>query len=362
MNQQLNSFEHESQIDLLVVYIAQSQEDQAPTLEAVGQWPSSKKVFPPVELDPSLRAPSADRRWYPLQDGSILLGVLRVERLPTDETWPDALDQRLQATASALSQCLGLELDRRRLAKELKQNREQIGLMVHQLRNPLTALRTYAQLLLRKIGSENNQRDLVEGLLTEQAQLNRYISALDLLSQEKLPSQSSNPTPLLLPPVLPENSSIKFRSLLEPLIDRASATAILQGRKWNGPSFWPIWADKVRPLEEGIIAEIVANLLENAFIYSDQYASIGLKLNDDGLCVWDEGKLISDEDRQNIFKKGFRGSNSNKKPGSGIGLYLGRKLAEQMGASLELIKSPSDFDKKLPKEGNAFVVYLSENK
>ena len=362
MNQQLTSFQFEAEIDSLVVYIAQTRDDQAPTLEAVGQWPNLEKVLPPVESDPSLRAPSADRRWYPLQDGSILLGVLRVERVPTDDGWSDSLDQRLQATASSLAQCLGLDLERIRILDELNQKREQIGLMVHQLRNPVTALRTYAQLLLRRIGPDNKDRDLVEGLLTEQAQLNRYISALDLLSQEKLTSQPVNTTPLLLPPVLPENSSLNFQSFLGPLIDRAAARAKLQGRKWIGPMLWPEWAQKVRPMEEGIIAEIVANLLENAFIYSDKLSAIGLHLNDKGICVWDEGKPIRLEDRERIFNKGFRGINSNEKSGSGIGLALGRKLAKEMGASLDLIDIPSDFDEALPDNGNAFVIYLSEDK
>ena len=362
LNQQLTSYKFEAEIDSLVVYIAQSRDDQAPTLEAVGQWPFAEKALPPVELDPSLRAPSADRRWYPLQDGSILLGVLRVERVQSDETWSDSLDQRLQATALSLAQCLGLELDRRRLLDELTQKREQISLMVHQLRNPLTALRTYAQLLLRRIDPENKDRDLVVGLLAEQAQLNRYISALDLLGQEKLPSQESAMSPLLLPPVLADNSSISFRTLLEPLIDRAAARAKLQGREWIGPSFWPEWADKVRPLEEGIIAEIVANLLENAFIYSDKLSGIGLYLKDEGICVWDEGTPIRVEDRESIFDKGFRGVNSSNKSGSGLGLSLGRKLANNMGASLKLIDSPREFDNQLPPIGNAFVVYFSKDK
>ncbi len=359
VNQQLTSFKFESEIDSLVVYIAQSRDDQAPTLEAVGHWPSIEKAFPPVELDPSLRAPSSDRRWYPLQDGSILLGVLRVERVPSDETWSDSLDQRLQAAAFSLAHCLGLELDKKRLMEELSQKGEQIGFLVHQLRNPLTALRTYAQLLLRRIGPDNKDRDLVESLIIEQEQLNRYISALDLLSQDKLPSKSESPTPLLLPPVLSDNSSLNFRSLIEPLIDRAAARAKLQGRQWIGPSRWPQWAEKVRPLEEGIIAEIVANLLENAFIYSDKLSSIGLHLSDEGLCVWDEGEPISLEDRARIFDQGFRGLNSDNKPGSGTGLALARTLAEEMGGSLELLDIPSDFDSKLPGNGNGFVLYLT---
>ncbi len=358
VQQQLESFESEADIQQLVVYVTQSKGGESPSLEAVGQWPNLGKVLPPVETDPDLRAPSSDRRWYPLQDGSILLGVLRAERFAVDQVWPETLDQRLQATAAALAQCLGLELDRRRLLEELSHQREQIGLMVHQLRNPLAALRTYAQLLLRRLGPESNHRSLVEGLISEQDQLDRYVSALDELSQAKLPSTNGSPAPLLLPPVLSKDPALNVRSLLNPLIDRASATAGLQGRKWYGPSRWPAWTEHQRPSGDGVIAEIVANLLENAFRYSDRNTPIGLYINEEGLCVWDGGTSIPNNEREKIFQKGVRGKNVDKRSGSGLGLALGRQLSEQLGGELTLMKTPADIDSSLPEEGNAFYLKL----
>ena len=81
VHQQLMGFQAESEIDHLVVYVAKSSDGGAPTLEMVGQWPNSKKVLQPVEADPALRKPSSNRRWYPLQEGSILLGAIRAERV-----------------------------------------------------------------------------------------------------------------------------------------------------------------------------------------------------------------------------------------------------------------------------------------
>ncbi len=359
VKQQLASFEGEAAIKHLAVYVAQSRDGESPSLEAVGQWPSLVKVLPPVESDSELRAPSPDRRWYPLQEGSILLGVLRAERVPSDQVWPDFLDQRLQATAAALAHCLGLEIDRGRILDELSQQREQIGLMVHQLRNPLAALRTYAQLLLRRLGPESKHATLVEGLLSEQAQLNRYISALDQISQVQLPSYRDSSAPLLLPPVLSTKSDLNIRLLIEPLIDRASATANLQGRKWFGPKEWPVWTENLIDSEYGVIAEIVANLLENAFRYSASTTSIGLYINDQGLCIWDEGVPINCEEREKIFQRGYRGrKNLEVSVGSGLGLPFGRQLAEKLGGSLELITPPRKFDSSLPNIGNAFVLSL----
>ncbi len=359
VRQQLISFDSDAAVDHLVVYVAQSNNVDSPSLEAIGQWPVLNKTLQPLESDRELRAPSPNRRWYPLQEGSILLGVLRVESFSTTNDWPESLDRRLKACSMALANSLSLEIEQARLINELNQQREQIGLVVHQLRNPLAALRTYATLLLRKLGPESNHISLVEGLLNEQEQLNRYLSVIDELNQVQLPPSGIGPTRLLLPPVLSNNNATNLKILFEPLIERASVTANLQGRKWFPPNKWPDWGSKPSSKEDGIIAEIVANLLENAFKYSPNSVSIGLHFNDTGICVWDEGEPIDKEERNKIFEKGFRGKKSLDSSGSGLGLALARQLAEELGSKLILVSSPCDFDTTLPTKGNAFVLKMS---
>tara|TARA_Y100001968_G_C19418192_1_gene750189 strand:- start:1170 stop:2285 length:1116 start_codon:yes stop_codon:yes gene_type:complete len=359
VEEQLIGYKDDPVVEHLVVYIAQSRKGDTPSLEVVGQWPVLKKVFQPLESDLELRAPSPHRRWYPLQEGAILLGVLRVERVSSIEEWPETLDRRLHSTAMVLAHSLGLELERKRLFSELSQQSERLGILVHQLRNPLAALRTYAKLLLRKLGPENDYISLVEGLLNEQAQLTKYVSGLDELTQSKLPASEITSSRLLLPPVLTKDHSLNLKKLIDPLIERASATALLQGRDWYGPLQWPHWIQEPRPKSENVIAEIIANLLENAFRYSTPKSSVGLFINDKGICVWDNGKSIPLKEREQIFEKGFRGMSSLGKSGSGLGLALGYQLAKQFGGELVLLKSPSNFDSSLPVNGNAFVIFIS---
>ena len=357
VQQQLMSFEADQELEHVVVYVARSGESGSPTLEVVGQWPKSDKFLQPVETDTALRTPSSNRRWYPLQEGSILLGVIRAERIASEEEWPDSLDQRLQVISISLANALASELDRKRLLDQLDDQKEQISLMVHQLRNPLAALGTYAKLLLRKLGPESEHENLVKGLITEQAQVNKYLSALDQLSQVKLPQADNGSNRLLLPPLLPTETYISVKSLIEPLIERAKARANLQGRKWFGPSEWPTWMES-RSISEGVIAEIVANLLENAFRYSPPQSSIGIGVTEEGICVWDEGIPINLEERERIFEKGFRGESGSKISGSGIGLALARDLARQVGGDLKLVVNPCQFLNSLPESGNAFVFSL----
>ncbi len=362
VQQQLSSFDAEAGIENIVVYVAQSNEGDSPSLEVVGQIPGKiKKALPPIANDPDLRVPSQNRRWYPLQDGTALLGVIRVERFSSDQAWPESLDKRLQATAASLSNSLSLELDRKRLLEELSDQKEQIGMLVHQLKNPLAALRTYAQLLLRKLGPDSSQRSLVEGLITEQKQFDKYLVALDELSQTNQSEKKlASSTRLLLPPLLPDSEFIDLCKLIKPLIERASATAALQDRKWIGPASWPNWLQNPRPASESVVAEIVANLLENAFRYSPLDSELGLCLSEKGICVWDSGNPIRENEREKIFSRGFRSANSLGSEGSGLGLTLGKELAAQLGGSLSLETNPKNFDESLPASGNAFILRLPE--
>ena len=102
--------EHEHELEHVVVYVARSGDSGSPTLEVVGQWPKSEKILQPVETDTALRTPSSNRRWYPLQEGSILLGVIRAERTPTEDEWPESLDQ-LENSSTHVEQNLKSDLN-----------------------------------------------------------------------------------------------------------------------------------------------------------------------------------------------------------------------------------------------------------
>ena len=357
VKQQLQSFSGVEALDKLVVYIAQSSEGDAPSFTMLDQWPAESGRLPEIAEDPILRIPAPERHWFPLRHDDLLLGVLRAEQHRESE-WSDQLDRRLQASASALAYSLGLELERSRLLDELHQQRQQMNLVVHQLRNPLAALRTYAQLLLRRLGPEHLQRPLVTGLLQEQAQLARYITSLDLIGQENLPHGPEAPAPLLLPQVTSEGPGLTIEQLLQPLVARAAATAALQNRVWQTPDHWPAWTQEIRPDDDAVISEIVANLLENAFRYSPSGCPLGLSLLERSILIWDGGPPIPEQEQKLIFCKGERGSSSKDQSGSGLGLALARHLAEERGGALVLHTHLSQFDPSLPSRGNAFLLSL----
>ena len=357
--QQLKFLAGDTAMVRLALYVTDRDPGSPPTLTLVAQWPLDSALPAAIAEDPSLRSVAQERRWYPLRHENLLLGVLRAEQLPLPGR-PVEQDPRLQICAETLACILGLEQDRQHLHNQLDQQRQQLNLVVHQLRNPLTALRTYAQLLLRRIGQEDQQRSLVESLIQEQDQLDRYLQSLDRIGRGDLRLEADASTPLLLPPVPADAPDLTVADLLIPLIQRASATATLQNRQWHGPEQWTGWTKDSRPAADAVLAEIVANLLENAFRYSPPGCSLGLKLLNHAICVWDAGPSIPIAEQERIFQQGERGSSSSERPGSGLGLSLARRLAESRGGSLTLHTEPKSLDTVLPAHGNAFLLKLPQ--
>lgn len=340
----------------LVVYVAHQGPEGQPSLVPVGHWPLDGRALPAVDSASRLRLPAEERRWLPLRHQQVLLGAVQVES--EGSVWPEPLAQRLQALALCLTEAVALDLEQRRLEQRLAVQEEQLRVLVHQLRNPLTALRTFGQLLLRRLDQDSDNRSLVEGLLAEERQLNRYVDALSTLARpDALLAGAATPQPLLLPPLLSGPEGQPLAELLEPLLQRAAATAALQGRPWQGPTTLPPWRG-----DSGAVAEILANLLENAFRYSPQGVAVGLAAQQGegrlDLTVWDGGPPIDADERQTIFDRGVRGRRGAQRPGTGLGLALARDLAVALGGTLELLPSPATVNAALPGAGNAFRLSL----
>jgi len=314
-----------------------------------------------MEDDPSLKVSSPNRRWYPLQENDILLGVLRVETDLTGGDWPVSLDNRLKALSISLAKCVSIELERQNKNEEINYLKNQVNVIIHQLRNPLAALRTYAKLLIKRLGSDDDSIQLVERMIIEQKQINQYVDSFaQLNSPIQLPLEIGEER-LLLPPNLDNKKEITVQSLLRPILERGKANAKLENRDWAEPSFWPDWTLSPLKAKYAVIAEIVANLLENAFKYAHKDAEIGLTITSKGLGIFDNGKKITKNENDKIFQKGFRGSAAKKKDGTGVGLFLARKLAQQIGGDLKLIENSSindDEELKNLKKRNIFYLEL----
>lgn len=68
------------------------------------------------------------------------------------------------------------------------------------------------------------------------------------------------------------------------------------------------------------------------------------------ILVRDEGPGIAAQEQSRIFEQYFRGNGAMQRPGTGLGLTLGRRLTEMQGGTLTLISSPG--------QGSTFRIWL----
>ena len=105
----------------------------------------------------------------------------------------------------------------------------------------------------------------------------------------------------------------------------------------------PITADvpPIVPLVRGDaqrLRQVLGNLIENAVKYSPAGSPVQVRVSPMNgnvtVSVRDEGSGIGSDDQRLIFEKFGRVSGGNTKPGTGLGLYIARSIAEAHGGSL----------------------------
>jgi two-component system OmpR family sensor kinase len=93
------------------------------------------------------------------------------------------------------------------------------------------------------------------------------------------------------------------------------------------------------------LRQVIQNLVDNAVKYSSAGGRVRVSATtDDGhvlIDVADEGPGIAPEDQELIFEKFGRSSGGETKPGTGLGLFIARSIAEAHGGSLDVESVPA---------------------
>jgi anti-sigma regulatory factor (Ser/Thr protein kinase) len=116
------------------------------------------------------------------------------------------------------------------------------------------------------------------------------------------------------------------------------------------------------------LREVVSNLVENAIKYTPQGDVIIDVRGDDThvqVSVQDSGIGIPKEDIPHLFQKFYRVDNTDTREigGTGLGLYLSRRLAELMGGQIKVeseYKKGSTFTLELPRTDHTEALRLME--
>ena len=197
----------------------------------------------------------------------------------------------------------------------------------HELRTPLASLDGMLELLHDDLQSGDpdlaDAHSLLERARTQSRRLARL--AADLLDLSRLDAQvqlRSEPVELgeLSRAVLAEfELGTEERGIVSTLDDSAGQ----------------VWARG----DPGSIARIVRILLDNAVRVSPQGGEVTVELRNGenvSLTVHDEGPGVPPEERELIFERFQRGRLASGTAGFGLGLAIGRELADRMGGELVL--------------------------
>ncbi|HEY1516792.1 MAG TPA: HAMP domain-containing sensor histidine kinase [Solirubrobacteraceae bacterium] len=214
-----------------------------------------------------------------------------------------------------------------RLQQQEEARRAFVSTASHELRTPLASLDGMLELLDDDLGSGEVDIDDARSLLDRARAQARRLSRLaaDLLDLSRLDAQvqlRSEPVELgeLSRAVLAEfELGTEERGIVSTLDDA-------------GGQVWALG-------DPGGIARIVRILLDNAVRVSPQGGEVTVELRNGthaSLTVRDEGPGVMDEESEMIFERFQRGRATGGSAGFGLGLAIGRELAERMGGELVL--------------------------
>jgi two-component system sensor histidine kinase KdpD len=277
--------------------------------------------------------PASRTSMLPLFMSDALLGALRLDS-PDDASAFEPEPQLLSAYAGEAALALHrLELARSAGQAEALRQADEVKTAIlssiaHDLKTPLATIKTSISSLLDEsvAWSQTNRRAFLESIGDETDRLNKTISAL--LDLNRL--ESGAVRPILRTEALDQ--------LVEEAIEQASGALKSRCVLVDVP---PI---SVRT-DGSLIRHAVANLLENAAIYSrpDGEIRVGAVLtsNDVQVTVEDEGPGIDREDLPFVFHRFYKakGRGHGTSGGTGLGLAIVKGFVTACGGSVEVESS-----------------------
>jgi two-component system sensor histidine kinase MprB len=184
----------------------------------------------------------------------------------------------------------------------------------HELRTPVTSLRTNIEILGQEpdMGVEERQR-MLDDVVEQIEELTLLMNDLIELGRGEQPRAGAE--------------DVRLDLVVEEAIERA--------RRHSPETPFHVELDPV--VLTGAPARLsraVNNLIDNAVNYSPPGSPVEVALHGTELTVRDHGPGISSADLPHVFDRFYRGAEARGRPGSGLGLAIVRHVAEQHGGSV----------------------------
>lgn len=211
-----------------------------------------------------------------------------------------------------------------------QQQGEFVAAVSHELRTPLTAMRLFTELLIGQAKTAKNEKveQHASRILAEEERLTRLVEMILLAAKI-------------------ERGSFKVEIAEAPLGETLGAAIEAALRAHAGRELINEARDlPVVKQDRAAAQQVFFNLIDNALKYSrdaGKTVSISSETKDGKLIVRiiDQGAGISDADKPRLFQRFARGTKANEQgAGTGLGLWLTREYARQMGWGVSLESKP----------------------
>jgi heavy metal sensor kinase len=237
-----------------------------------------------------------------------------------------------------LARILNELLDRLQRAFESQQRFVSNG--AHELKTPLTILRTHWEDELNNPELPLENREKIAGDIETISRLNRVINNLLLLSQTEFARDAF------------EIEAVSLDELLSAVVSEMEVLADMKSQELRLTRIESV----VLQADRDRLHQLIFNLLDNAIKYTQENGKINVSLRvQDGeafVVVEDNGMGIPEEDLRYVFDRFYRVSKARslETPGSGLGLSICRMIAETHKGSIDLAS--------LAGEGSTFTLRL----
>jgi two-component system sensor histidine kinase MprB len=206
------------------------------------------------------------------------------------------------------------------LERSIQAQRNLVADASHELRTPISALRSNIQIFLESERLPAEERvGLQEAILAELDELTQIVADVVELARGAAPSADREP--------------VELDSLVRDAVERARRRAPqlefhldLEQTIVNGS------ADRV--------GRAIENVIDNARKWSRADGLIDVTLHDGTLAVRDHGPGFDERDLPHVFDRFYRADRARRMPGSGLGLAIVQQAAESHGGRAEASNAP----------------------